>query len=66
MLVVINLISQLVYAPDFTEIIVPMEQDNNCSQIPMAKFISTAKQSEYLYTLYMQCKNCRNLHSVRN
>ena len=57
-----NFNSQLVYAPDFIEKIVPIEYDKNSSQIPMAKCLFyTVKQSEYswilivaffLYTLY--------------
>ena len=40
---VINLNSQLVYAPDFIEIIVPIECDNNSSQIPMPKCLFYCK-----------------------
>ena len=37
MFALINLNSQLVYAPDFIEIFVPIEYDNNSSQFPMSK-----------------------------
>ena len=35
----ISIHSCMVYAPDFIEIIVPTEYDNNSSQIPMAKYL---------------------------
>ena len=54
MFAVINLNSQLVYAPDFFEKIVPIAYDNNCSQIQMAKYLFYCKTKR----IFMNIKCC--------
>ena len=41
--------SQLAYAPDFIEIIVPIEYDNNSPQIPIAKCVFDGKTKRCLF-----------------
>ena len=54
LLAVINLYSQLVYAPDFIEIIVPTKYDNNSSQILNVKRLFYCKTKR----IFMNIKCC--------
>ena len=59
MFAVINLNSQLVYAPDFIYIIVLIEYDNNSSQIPRAKCLVCGKAKR----IFMNIKRCLFFHA---
>ena len=55
MFAVTNLNSQLVYAPYSIEIIVPIEYDNNSSQIPIAKCLFNCKTKRNSCLFYAHC-----------
>ena len=59
MFAVINLNSQLVYAPYFIDITVPIEYDNNSSQTQGPNVFSTVKQSVpfFIHPVYKNGEN---------